>query len=103
MGNSIWIAVDTDHNTDILEPPLGFIVVENIFCSFFFAELAVRFLAFESKRNCVFDYWFVFDLMLVLVAVLETWVMAIVGALGGVTTASLTGSGSAILRLLRMA
>lgn len=101
--NSIWIAIDTDYNTTPLNPALIFIVVENLFCAYFFFEVVVRFLAFESKRDCLHSYWFVFDAVLVTVAVLETWVMVLIGALTGITMASLTGRSGAMLRLLRMA
>lgn len=101
--NSVWIAIDTDYNTEPLDPEVGFIVVDNLFCGFFFAELLVRFLAFERKWNCRLDHWFVFDSVLVTVAVLETWVMHFVELASGVTTASLTGRSGPMLRLLRMA
>lgn len=101
--NSIWIAIDADHNTDPLNPSLGFVVVENLFCAFFFAEILCRFLSFREKRHCLQDFWFVFDFVLVIVAALEVWVLPLVGLLAGVSVANLTGRSSGTLRLLRIA
>merc|ERR1712139_754129 len=78
--NALWLAVDTDMNdsTILLDAHPVFQVVENMFCTYFFFELLVRFMAFKWKRNCLKDPWFVFDSSLVLLMVLETWVMSAV-------------------------
>lgn len=52
--------------------------MENFFCLFFLVEIIIRFLAFESKLNCLRDGWFVFDAMLSFMMVLETWVLYII-------------------------
>jgi len=52
-----------------------FIFVENAFCIFFVFELIVRFGAFKRKKSCCTDMWFMFDLMLGLLMVGETWVL----------------------------
>lgn len=74
--NTLWIAIDTDNNhAEILsdaDPP--FLIINNLFCFAFTFELTVRFLAFQNKRNCVKDYWFVFDFALVALMVWETWI-----------------------------
>ena len=75
----------------ITEADPVFFVVEQVFCTYFLAELArtpgpwqlglgkgpavrpvevIRFLAFEEKPNCLKDAWFVFDLALVLMMIL---------------------------------
>ena len=65
--NAIWIAIDADLNDAAVitnSPPI-FIVVENLFCTYFFAEVLIRFMAFEEKYRALRDRWFVFDSTLV--------------------------------------
>lgn len=106
--NAIWIAVDTDRNHAVtLMPPEEFatlhplfITADVLFFSYFSMELFVRFMAFESKKNCCKDFWFVFDTSLVLLYALDPFVVTILAAA--------TGGGSlpfpsAILRLFRLA
>jgi len=83
--NALWISVDADHNkADVLiDAHVVFQIAENTFCAFFSWELIVRFLAFKRKLNCFKDGWFVFDLTLVLLMVLETWVMSLFFVLMG--------------------
>merc|ERR1719387_2863508 len=61
--NALWIWIDTDYNhaETIATADVGFALVENCFCAFFTSELFIRFTAFENKRNCARDAWFVFD------------------------------------------
>eukprot|EP00928_Gymnodinium_smaydae_P069351 TRINITY_DN5279_c0_g2_i1.p1 TRINITY_DN5279_c0_g2~~TRINITY_DN5279_c0_g2_i1.p1 ORF type:complete len:654 (-),score=101.34 TRINITY_DN5279_c0_g2_i1:144-2105(-) len=76
--NAFWLAVDTDGNkADVLiyaEP--RFIVAENAFCFYFSLEWFIRFMSFKRKRDGTKDAWFVFDSVMVLAMVLETWVMS---------------------------
>jgi hypothetical protein len=105
--NGLWIGIDVEWNhpngatntwlTDL--EPLA-VIVENIFCSYFTFEIIVRMAAF-GKAN-ITDYQFLFDFVLVLFMVLETWVMPIVAALfdgggGGDILAKFS-----VLRLLRL-
>lgn len=65
--NAIWIAIDADLNDAAVitsSPPI-FIVVENLFCTYFFAEVFIRFMAFAEKYRALRDRWFVFDSCLV--------------------------------------
>eukprot|EP00927_Polykrikos_kofoidii_P069533 TRINITY_DN6504_c0_g1_i5.p1 TRINITY_DN6504_c0_g1~~TRINITY_DN6504_c0_g1_i5.p1 ORF type:complete len:807 (+),score=156.23 TRINITY_DN6504_c0_g1_i5:102-2522(+) len=111
--NSLWIAYDTDNNdaTILLYAEPLFIVVENLFCSYFSFEWIVRWAAFKKKRDGLRDAWFVFDGCLVAMMVLETWVTtAIVGMLvpsDGSGGAGLSGAGALklvrLVRLTRMA
>lgn len=80
FSNTIWIAVDAEfNNSDILlDAPTWVQVCEHFFCFVFFGEWIVSFGAFESKINCLRDRAFVFDSMLVLMSVMETWVMTAV-------------------------
>lgn len=98
-ANAIWIGVCTDRNP---EPVLSdaepiFQVGEHFFCIFFTAEILVRFLAFESKINCLRDFWFKFDSLLVTLMILETWMLPLIIDTGGGGM-----SDASILRLLRL-
>lgn len=65
-------------------------------------ELVIRFGAFKQKLNCLRDAWFVFDLLLVLFMILETWVMTLILWITGEQgTSGLLGNAS-ILRLARL-
>lgn len=104
--NAIWIGVDTNLNHESLKEdgklplePVS-IVVENIFCVYFTFEVFVRFFAYEVKRKCISDAWFVFDSILVACMIFETWIMVIVAAIVG---GELQAIGPlAVLRLLRL-
>eukprot|EP00439_Symbiodinium_sp_Y106_P041358 s3049_g5.t1 len=78
--NAGWIAVDADLNSAAVitnaSPP--FILVENLFCTYFFGEVFIRFMAFAEKWRCLRDGWFVFDSLLVFTMVIETWIMPII-------------------------
>eukprot|EP00434_Breviolum_minutum_P011088 symbB.v1.2.009783.t1/scaffold574.1/size185248/8 len=78
--NAMWIAVDADLNgaAVITDSPPIFIVVENLFCTYFVSEVFIRFMAFEEKFRCLRDRWFVFDSLLVFFMVLETWVAPLI-------------------------
>lgn len=75
--NAVWIAVDTDSNTAffLYEADPIFQIVENVFCTYFFLEICIRFGAFEKKCNALMDKWFMFDAILVLNMVVETWLL----------------------------
>lgn len=77
--NTVWIAIETDYNKfDVLsQAPEVFIIVDNLFCTFFFLELSIRLLAFKEKRAAFKDSWFVFDTFLVVFMAWETWVLPI--------------------------
>eukprot|EP00931_Biecheleriopsis_adriatica_P085829 TRINITY_DN60617_c0_g1_i1.p1 TRINITY_DN60617_c0_g1~~TRINITY_DN60617_c0_g1_i1.p1 ORF type:complete len:763 (-),score=136.86 TRINITY_DN60617_c0_g1_i1:77-2365(-) len=98
--NAIWIGIDTDHNTAsvLYEADTGFIIVENVFCVYFSAEILIRFLAFEIKRHCIQDFWFMFDGALVLMMVAETWIVTIIFAASGSTS----GGGLGGVNMVRM-
>lgn len=104
--NSIWIAIDTDHNhaKSWADTHWVFIFVENFFCVYFAIEILIRFLAFNIKKNCLRDAWFVFDSALVIMMVSETWIMNFVLWLtGGEGSGGLENmSMFRMIRLLRM-
>ena len=59
--NAIWIGIEMSFNpAEVLayaDPP--FIIVENLFCVFFFAEIVLRLCAFSRMCNAFRDKWFV--------------------------------------------
>jgi len=103
--NGLWIGVDVEWNhpnlkkndKHPLEPTST--VIENLFCGYFTFEIVVRIFAF-GKQN-IHDKWFLFDFVLVLFMVIETWIMVLIEAIMG-------GGGDGILskfsclRLLRL-
>jgi hypothetical protein len=101
--NAVWLAVETDYNDEALlinaAPP--FIIVENLFCTFFCAELSIRFMAFQRKMDILKDTWFMFDFIIVFFMAFETWVLSF---LVWVTAGSLTASSSStsVLRVVRL-
>jgi voltage-gated sodium channel len=100
--NALYLGYDSDNNFAALisdAHPL-FQVCENLFKIYFTFELLVRFQAFEVKSNCCRDPWFVFDTILVLLMVFETWFLPIV--FGG-RTLPFNIQFLRLLRLLRLA
>lgn len=102
--NALWISIDTDLNQAalIIDAEPVFFVMENTFCVFFLFEILARFAAFQYKRNCFRDGWFVFDSLLAFLMVVETWVvLAILSALG-VTSVRGLGATFTTMRLVRL-
>jgi len=97
--NAIWIGFDTNNNpaAELAKAQLKFVVAENIFCFYFTFELIIRFLAFELKFDCLRDFWFRFDFVLVTFMVVETWVIPLANSSGGVQVGALR-----LFRLLRL-
>jgi hypothetical protein len=103
--NSLYIGIDADVSATVGKPddlydpktPLGFIIMENIFCIYFTFEVVVRFIGFKSKHPCsiIKDKWFMFDGTLVTMMVLETWIFPVFGIGGALSQLS-------VLRLLRL-
>lgn len=99
--NSIAIGWDADHTArfgkadNLYDGPIGFIIVENFFATYFTGEILIRLFAYKHICGWMFDGWFLFDSLLVMFMVTETWVLP---AMGG---ESPLGQFS-ILRLLRL-
>ncbi|CAE7193226.1 CACNA1H [Symbiodinium natans] len=99
--NALAIGVDADYSArnevpaNLYDGEVFFIVVEVFFASYFTIEILIRFLAYRQKLLCLRDGWFVFDTLLVLMMVWETWIMPFVGLDSGLGQLS-------ILRLLRL-
>eukprot|EP00927_Polykrikos_kofoidii_P085539 TRINITY_DN9335_c0_g1_i2.p1 TRINITY_DN9335_c0_g1~~TRINITY_DN9335_c0_g1_i2.p1 ORF type:complete len:739 (+),score=99.42 TRINITY_DN9335_c0_g1_i2:81-2219(+) len=102
--NAIWIAVDTDHNeADLLinAHPV-FQAAENFFCLYFFVEWLSRFMAFRYKRDGFRDYWFIFDTVLMVVMVMETWFFTFLFfAVGNASGGGALGN-AGVLKLFRL-
>mmetsp|Transcript_79213 Transcript_79213/g.169687 ORF Transcript_79213/g.169687 Transcript_79213/m.169687 type:complete len:588 (+) Transcript_79213:119-1882(+) len=101
--NAIWLAVDADYNDAAIlsdSQPI-FQIMEHAFCTAFTLEWLVRFFAYKHKCLGFTDRWFVFDTLLVLLMVLETWLMTIVLAFASGDRSS-AGSGASGLRLVRL-
>merc|ERR1719183_950332 len=84
-ANAVYMAIDTDWNKapSLTEASTLFQFMEHAFCTYFFGEWLIRFLAFKNKLNGRKDAWFVFDSVLVFMMVMETWVLLIVQAISG--------------------
>jgi voltage-gated sodium channel len=100
-SNSIYIGIDAEYNATIGKPdnlykcPIGFIIMENVFCVYFTGEVLIRLIAYRKKRMCFTDAWFVFDSILVTFMVLEVWILPVFGIAGELSQFS-------VLRLLRL-
>lgn len=101
--NSLYIGYDADYSARYGKPsdpydkdmPVGFIIMDNVFCIYFTVEVGIRFLAYRNKCHCFCDGWFIFDSVLVTFMVLETWIFPIFNLAGPLAQFS-------VLRLLRL-
>lgn len=103
-ANAVWLGIDVTYNTEILlinSAPV-FIIMENIFCSYFFCEIVVRFGAFRKKCNVFRDFWFVFDFALVLAMVVDTWALLIIMAALDTNVYVINSSFLRMLRIIRI-
>lgn len=100
--NSIWIAIDIDFNKhqNLFDAPFVFRFADNVFCGFFTFELIVR-LGAMVRWEQILDGWFLFDSMLTIMMIWDTWVQAIIRLLGGQAYGAQVRSFT-ILRILRI-
>jgi hypothetical protein len=103
--NALWLAIDTDMNTatDLADTPFYFKVVDNAFCFFFVFEWGVRFGAFRRKWQSFTDAWFLFDTLLALLMIFETWVLVLVIWMMGPSSSAIDVGFLRLLRLMRLA
>lgn len=75
--NAVYIGINAEHNDSqfLYDAKWPFVVIENIFCVIFVVELVMRWLACNKWREALTDVWFCFDLVLVFLMVLETWIL----------------------------
>ncbi|CAJ1388363.1 unnamed protein product, partial [Effrenium voratum] len=81
--NALWIAVDIEFNDAdmVLQAHAFFIIVEILFLLYFTSELLIRFMSYDRSRSALTDSWFIFDFLLVLLMVLETWLIPLAALL----------------------
>lgn len=104
LGNTLWIAIDTDLNkADVLaEADPIFQVGDNFFCAYFASEMCIRFMAFKHKMDAFRDPWFVFDGFLVALMVWETWVMTFLYVVMNFKPDSSGAGAASVLRIFRI-
>lgn len=100
--NALYIGYDSDYEARWGKPDelyksslWGFMLMDNLFCTFFTIELLIRFFAYKTPVTCCTDRSFIFDFLLVALMIAETWVLEFVGSSGALKQVS-------ILRLLRL-
>ncbi|CAK9023985.1 unnamed protein product [Durusdinium trenchii] len=102
LSNVIYISIDVEFNYSgiVTRASPGFIVIDNMFCVLFLSELLIRFLAFRSCLVSLRDPAFLFDLILVSMMMLESWVMPLIDLISG--DGSDLAETSSILRIARV-
>eukprot|EP00930_Biecheleria_cincta_P001312 TRINITY_DN102444_c0_g1_i1.p1 TRINITY_DN102444_c0_g1~~TRINITY_DN102444_c0_g1_i1.p1 ORF type:complete len:833 (-),score=174.60 TRINITY_DN102444_c0_g1_i1:191-2611(-) len=77
LANAVWmgIAVELNPADFLTDSDPVFVVGELVFATYFFFEILIRYFAFAHKIDCLKDFWFVFDSILVTIVVIETWIM----------------------------
>eukprot|EP00930_Biecheleria_cincta_P015180 TRINITY_DN12754_c0_g1_i1.p1 TRINITY_DN12754_c0_g1~~TRINITY_DN12754_c0_g1_i1.p1 ORF type:complete len:623 (-),score=101.27 TRINITY_DN12754_c0_g1_i1:131-1954(-) len=105
--NGIWMGVETDltpaATIQDIHPAVH--AIEYAFFIFFIAELMMRFLAFESKTNCLRDSWFVFDLSMICLMVVDSVMLILVmflGAQGSDAGSNQFMKNASVMRLVRL-
>ena len=90
--NAVWIAIDIEFNKAdmVLQAESPFLIMEIVFTLYFSGELFVRFMSYEKRREALRDSWFIFDLLLVVMMLLETWLIPLTAFIieGGFTAHS---------------
>jgi hypothetical protein len=106
--NGLWIGIDIEWNHPNLKGNDGKLpleptstVVENCFCTYFTLEILVRLVCYRSLKHMVQDLWLLFDGVLVLFMVIETWILPIVELIVGISGGGILSQFS-VLRLLRL-
>mmetsp|Transcript_17458 Transcript_17458/g.30330 ORF Transcript_17458/g.30330 Transcript_17458/m.30330 type:complete len:386 (+) Transcript_17458:534-1691(+) len=103
--NALWIAIDIEINAaqTIFQADASLITVEALFLVYFTSELIVRFCAQRHLKACMKDRWFLFDMVLVMLLLLETWLIpAIVLLFHGNGSDSGLATATTMLRILRL-
>eukprot|EP00746_Dinoflagellata_sp_MGD_P141777 gnl/MRDRNA2_/MRDRNA2_74829_c0_seq1.p1 gnl/MRDRNA2_/MRDRNA2_74829_c0~~gnl/MRDRNA2_/MRDRNA2_74829_c0_seq1.p1 ORF type:complete len:550 (-),score=86.21 gnl/MRDRNA2_/MRDRNA2_74829_c0_seq1:203-1852(-) len=95
--NTAYIGIQADHPSHAVNS-----VFDNLFCSFFTLELAVRLGALKRWSDCLRDYWFVFDGSLVLLMIGETWIMPLVLLTSSQESSAGLGKEYSVMRIARL-
>jgi hypothetical protein len=103
--NAVWISIDLDNNDAqaLLYAHPVWIVAENLFCLYFCFDVVVRFMAYKKAKYCLKDPWFPFDVSLVAVMIIETWILTLILLAMGGEGASFDAGSVGIIRTLRLA
>lgn len=104
MLNSIWMALETDYNSEVIifnAHPV-FIVMEFFFCGVFTMELVVRTLAFQHFRNVLQDRWYPFDFTLVFIMIVDLAMATFTYCVGGSGVAFADASVLKVVKLMRV-
>jgi voltage-gated sodium channel len=108
VANGIYIGVNADWNkaNNRASYSLGFQLCEHFCVTFFVLELLLRFAVFKHKKECYRDRWFIFDLFMIILMVLEVWIVPLVHTLflkseSWVDSTGIGGIGR-LFRLLRL-
>jgi len=104
IANSLWLGVDANFNdaATIWSAKPIYQIMEHFFGVSFILELIIRFCAFRRKRDCFKDNWFIFDFLLVVMLVGETWVMLPVWLAQGANSEDRGIGHLSILRVARL-
>jgi len=104
IASSLWMSVDIDYNSSFFlhQADTIFQVVGHLICFLFTAELLVRLLAFKDPRKMVRDFWCMFDLLLVIFIVAETWFLWLVIVASGLEVTDKNIRALGVLRMLRL-
>jgi len=105
FGNAIWIGIESQYNDKkvLFEADLVFQIGEHAFCVYFSMELILRLLAFRSVRFIPRDAWFLFDAVLVVLMIAETWLLTlVVGVSGSPREGTTTNTFLRLVKLLRL-
>ncbi|CAK9105915.1 unnamed protein product [Durusdinium trenchii] len=106
--NVIELAVSVEFDYNASNPTLHscLVIIENIFCGIFTVEIILRSFTYKRFLHLLQDGWFLFDFLLVLLMIWESWVMPFLTASGPIH-ASFESSGAwrmaRIFRVLRTA
>jgi hypothetical protein len=96
MLNCVWMSIDIDWNgdKDTQDKHIVAQIIEYSFFAFFLGEILIRFAAFRRKADCVRDFWFNFDAVLVTLMILDTTLPLV--------TSDGLGVNTGIMRLARL-
>eukprot|EP00931_Biecheleriopsis_adriatica_P027198 TRINITY_DN16389_c0_g1_i1.p1 TRINITY_DN16389_c0_g1~~TRINITY_DN16389_c0_g1_i1.p1 ORF type:complete len:656 (+),score=114.00 TRINITY_DN16389_c0_g1_i1:40-1968(+) len=74
----LWQCIDLELNDEVVlyNADWSFIIMENIFCTFFSFEIIVRFLSYSHPLAPLKDLRFTFDAVLLILMILEVWIVS---------------------------
>lgn len=100
--NAIWMMIDADYNSSstYLGAESMFQIADQFFCFYFVTEITIRFMALRRKLDGFKDAWFVFDLVLVVLMIVEIWLFTLFEYFTGISSPM---GDAQVLRLLRLA